>query len=469
MLVLRLSLSVLLVGAVACAVDTSAVAPDARRPVDPPVPPPLSDAGAADGGEDADPIDPPPPPPPLRDDAADLLPGWHDQVARSIDDWTLPEAFAESGYVLPPGTEVLAVRVVPGAEAPGYVFYEAGGGAFSDDFWPASTIKLLAAIGALERVKEMGFSSDAFVSFDSGYANPLSAIVERAIRVSSNEDYDRTVRIAGLARLNDEFLTPGRGFPFTAIQASYSGMGVTSSPGITLVEGARREHVPAYSGARRGRCPGAGNNCTTLFELFEGARRLLLDAEIPEHERFAIAPNDVELLRRSLCEATPSFFQPGVEHVLGPDAAVCHKPGWVPTADCLDHGMIVDRVTGDRVFLAAASPAEGRSDCPMLAPLAEEVLFALGDAHDGMALGPNEGRPIVVQIDVAPEGDRFTLEAEGADRVVLHLDGWPVGDASGEGRFVVETQIEARGERLLGIEAFRDGAVVGRRTAVVRL
>jgi hypothetical protein len=361
------------------------------------------------------------------------------------------------------------VRVVAGSESPGYVFYEAGGGAFSDDFWPASTIKLLAAIGALERVNEMGFSNEVYVSFDSGYANPLSSIVERAIRVSSNEDYDRTVRIAGLTRLNDEFLTPGRGFPFTAIQASYSGMGVTSSPGITFAQEGRVEHVAGYSGAPRGRCPGSGTNCTTLFELFEGARRLLLDAEIPERERFAIAPDDVELLRRSLCTATPSFFEAGVERALGPGAAICHKPGWVPSRDCLDHGMIVDPVTGDRVFLAAATPAEGRSDCPMLAPIAEEVLLALGEVDDGMVLGPKEGPPIVVQVDAADEADVFTVEVEGADRVAVHVDGWLVGEASGEGRFSLETEIEARGERLLAIEAFLGGTLVARRTAVLWL
>ncbi len=472
----RLLASTLLVGLVACANDGKPLPSRDAPPISPSEadggvtedggPPPSPDAAAP---SDAAPA-PPPAPPPLRDDAVDLLPEWRDQVARSIDDWTLSEGFAASGYALPAGTELMAVRVTEGPEGrPGYVFYEAGDGAFSDDFWPASTVKLLSSIGALERVHELGFTSDAYVTFDSGYADTLSMIVRRAIRISSNEDYDRTVRIAGLTRLNDVFLTPERGFDLTAIQASYSGMGVTSSPGITFEEGGRSQHVPGYTNAARGRCPSGGNNCTTLFELLEGARRILLDGEIPEEERFALDPRDVTLLRRNLCGATPSFFESGATRALGPGATICHKPGWVPSRDCLDHGMIVDPVTGERIFLAAATPSGGRSDCPMLAPMAEEALLALADVPTGMALGPTEGIPLVVQLDVADSGDTFQIEAEGADRVILHLDGEPIGEATTGSPFRIETRIEDRGERLVGVQALSAGEVVGRRTAVIRL
>jgi hypothetical protein len=439
---------------------------------DPPSDPgPSDDAGTAPVPDaavspDAEPPDAGPVPlPPLRDDALAPRPSWRDQVARSIDDWTLPAAFSAAGYALPAGTELMAVRVTEGPETPGYVFYEAGGGAFSDDFWPASTIKLLAALGALERVNEIGFTSGAHVTFDSGYASPLSDIVNRAIRVSDNYDYDRTVRIAGLTRLNDVFLTPERGFSTTAIQASYSGMGVTSSPGIRFVEGERSMHVPGYTDAPRGRCPGTGTNCTTLFELFEGARRILIDDEIPDSERFAIAAADVSLLRAALCAASPSFFASGVERALGPGAAICHKPGWVPSRDCLDHGMVVDPVTGDRTFILAATPALGRSDCPSLAPMAEHVLLALSDETAGMSLGSDEGAPIVVQLDVEPGSvDLFTIDAEGADRIVVHADGGYVGEATAGPRFTLEAHLETRGERIVSVESFSGPVPIGRRT-----
>jgi len=468
----RIALPILLVLVVtSCALDTTPIFSRPSAPEEPPIVAPSDDAGAdtatpPPGPDSATPVDPPVAP--LRDDALPSLLDWHGQAARSIDDWTLPEAFAAADYPLPPGTELMAVRVVDGPESPGYVLYEAGGGAFSQDFWPASTIKLLAAVGALERVNEMGFSSGAFVTFDSGYANPFADIVERSIRYSNNYDYDRTVRIAGLARLNDVFLTPERGFPDTAIQSSYSGMGVTSSPGITFAEGALVEHVPGYTGAPRGRCPGTGTNCTTLFDLFEGARRVLLDDEVPEAERFAIADEDVALLTESLCGATPSFFAPGVERALGPGAAICHKPGWVPSRDCLDTAMVVDPVTGDRIFILAATPANGLSDCLPLAPMAEEVLLALGDVRGGAPVGRDEGVPVVVQLDVeSGVSDHFTIDVEGADRVVLHVDGWPVGQAIGGSRFTVETSVRTRGERMVVVEAFAGEAVVGRRTLMM--
>ncbi len=130
--------------------------------------------------------------------------------------------------------------------------------------------------------------------------------------------------------------------------------------------------------------------------------------------------------------------------------------------------MIVDPATGERIFLAAATPANGRSDCPTLAPMAEEALLSLLDAPPAMVLGPNGGVPIAIQLDVTEAGDAFTVDALGADRLVLHVDGRLVGEATGDGRFDITTVIETRGERLVGVQAFAAGVPIGRRTARLR-
>ncbi|MDQ6727169.1 MAG: hypothetical protein M3066_13535 [Actinomycetota bacterium] len=99
-----------------------------------------------------------------------------------------------------------------------YQTYEAGGGALSDNFWPASSIKVLAALGALDFARSMGFTGAATVTFDDGRDQAsIRAIYRAAIADSSNFDYDWLVLIAGVERLNSVFLTEAHGFPVTSI------------------------------------------------------------------------------------------------------------------------------------------------------------------------------------------------------------------------------------------------------------
>ena len=131
------------------------------------------------------------------------------------------------GYEMPEDANVYAVRIMEGPEGRIYEQFEAGGGALADDFWPASSIKVLAALGALDFARSLGFTGAATVAFDDGLpSQTLRSIYEPAIRDSSNYDYDLLVRIAGLDRLNAEFLTARNGFPVTSISRSYGGPGL---------------------------------------------------------------------------------------------------------------------------------------------------------------------------------------------------------------------------------------------------
>ncbi len=447
--------------------------------------PELEDGGAADasaarppgGDASTSPPDAGEPLPPLRDDA--IVPSLvlREAAHRATDDEVLAAAFAADGYALPAEAEVLAARVVDGVSGPAYVYLEAGGGGFATGaFWPASTVKLLAVLGALEHVSELGFTSDAFVRFDSGFGDTLGAIIDRAIRVSSNEDYDCSVRIAGFDRLNDVFLTPERGFAITVIQRSYAGFGVRDVPGFTLDEAGRTHHVPAMVSTAPDRCPPRDGNCTDLFELTEGLRRVMLRSEIPAGERFHVAEADLARVEDALCGATPSFFAAGVERALGPGARVCHKPGWVPDIDCLDHAFIEDPVTGDRYLLAASVPeTTGGSSCLPLSAIAEHALLALRDAS-GTPFQRDAGAPIVVELDdhgTSADGTRdveVTLDAPGADHVELYLDASPIGAADGDGpRFSLRHGVHAGGDRQLVVVATRDATPVAYRALTVRI
>jgi hypothetical protein len=409
--------------------------------------------------------------PPIRDDALD--PDWSfiEKAERAMDHDTLAAAFTSEGWSPPGGTEIYAARIVDGVDGPAYVLYDAGGGAFSMDYWPASTVKVLAAVGALEYVRGLGFTGAANVTWDSGFGDTLSAIYDRSIRVSSNIDYSRTIRVAGFDWLNTDFLSAENGFPTTVLQRSYvSGVSVRNIPGLTITEGGRTEYVPARSSSTDYGC-GSDGNCASLFELTEGVRRIVLDAEIPESERFDLDPSDVAGLTDALCNATPSFFATGARNALGGDPVICHKPGWVPDLDCLDHGVIESPATGERFLLGVSTPeTTGTGTCGAVSVIAEHVLSAVTGLETGMPLQPDAGVPIRVQLDDGGatadmrRAYTITIDAEGADRIEVYTDRWPIGEATGGPRFVLTHDYMGGGERLIVVRAFAGVTEVGYRS-----
>ena len=134
----------------------------------------------------------------------------------------LDAALAAAGYKIPPGAAVYAAKVTKEGGALAYDDFEAGAGALGTNFWPASSIKVLAAIGALEFVGQQGFTGAATVAFGNGAPRTIRSIYDAAVRISDNGAYDLLVEIAGVDYLNKEFLSPARGFPKTVIQRSYT-------------------------------------------------------------------------------------------------------------------------------------------------------------------------------------------------------------------------------------------------------
>lgn len=276
------------------------------------------------------------------------------------------------GYDVPEDANVYAVRIVEGPEGRIYEQYEAGGGALAVNFWPASSIKVLAALGALDFVHSLGFTGAATISFDDGTPpRTLRSFYEPAIRDSSNFDYDMLVRIAGLDRLNGEFLTAENGFPVTSISRSYSGLEFDESPAMTLTEGEHRTSVPARKSVRPPECPG---NCSNLFEMTESVRRIVMNDQLPAEQRFALDAGDVQDLTKSLLDAE-GFFDGAVKSVLGSGARVYSKPGDAEGLDCLDIAFVQSR-TGKR-FLVSATVPHRSGGCDALSRLAKGVLQLL--------------------------------------------------------------------------------------------
>lgn len=393
--------------------------------------------------------------PALRDDAVGPM-AWKAKVERVLDTSALDAYFADVGYTPPAGTAAYAVRIVEGAGGPGYQFYDAADGAFDMSFWPASTIKLLAALAALEWVYAQGYTGAARVDWDSGFGDVLRAIYERSIGVSSNIDYDRTLRAAGWDFTNATFLTPERGFPRTVITGSYASVEVRNPGGYTLTEGANSTYVPARAGLGE-----YGRNDTDLYELVEGVRRLMLDAEIPQDERFRIDPADVAAVQVALCGATPSYFAAGAAAALGGTPTICHKPGWVPDNECLDHGLVT-APDGARYLIAASIPYQ--ANCPGLGTIARHMLAFLQSAPTEGWLQADHGE-VVIQSDPG----LLTIQTAGADEVIVWADRAELGrsDTGDRGRHVIAH--DATGPAFVRVLGLAQGAPVAFRTAEIQL
>jgi hypothetical protein len=324
---------------------------------------------------------------------------WAAQVRLAVDGTTL----AGAGLQVPDGANVFAARIFDGGAAPAYAFFQAGGGGFSDAFFPASSIKLLAALGALDFARGLGFSGDALIDGVWSVRDTYDA----ALRWSSNEDYDELVRIAGVEWLNRQFL-PDHGFPATAIQEPYGGgEQVTSSPEMVLSEGDHQVDVPERDGEEDYGCE--GGNCSTLFEMTDALRRVVLDAELPAAERFDLDPADIAGLQDALAGAE-GFIAPGVFDALGPDARIFTKPGWVPELDCVETALVVDPVTGHRFLLGLSAPDDGT--CEELSVMAHDVLTVLDSCDDGTALAADGSRVAIVdgrQSPSRPAGKAATM------------------------------------------------------------
>jgi hypothetical protein len=296
---------------------------------------------------------------------------------QSLDHQALEAAFRAAGVELVEGTSMYAARILREDGVLRYDEYDAGGGAFTTDFWPASSIKVVAAVGALEFLAGMGFTGAATVSTEDGSVG-VRDLYEEALRDSSNGAYDWLVSIAGVDWLNTEFLVPPNGFTATVIQRSYTDpeSGLVPSPAMTISEGDLTVELPPREVQGSDRCPDRGN-CSNLLEMGDTLRRIVLVDELPLSERFVIAPEDVAALRQALLHAE-GFIDPGAEAVFGVGTPV-FKPGQTLDDECVDVGL-VEGPRRNGYMLAITTPVDGR-DCATLTELAQVTLSFLEHAQ----------------------------------------------------------------------------------------
>jgi len=394
---------------------------------------------------------------------------WRHRAELLMDHESLGPALREQGYRHAGNAEIYVAEIVPGTGQPALVMYDAGQGAFSQNFWPASSLKLLATVAALEYAGELGFSGGASISGSWIGGRTIRSIYEPALIRSDNRSYDLLVRIAGLDFLNQQFL-PSHGLDSMTIGSDLSGLSVRVSPAYTLTERVpvgeapitlppyivdftRRESVGSRSSSRSYR-----SNNTDLFDLGEVVRRVMLHDQIPAEHRFSLSESDVEALAAALCISEPAHYRPGALAVWGADAEVCGKSGWwdrtpdeeegeeaeVPPPSCTDVALITDPDTGRRLLLAATGGCGGGG----LAALVQPAMWAIADLW-GTPLQADAGLPIGVELAPGDGLLRVVIDTAAAGAIIRIDDGQPVVASRQEGRLEVALPMPDDGPHLL--------------------
>jgi hypothetical protein len=309
-----------------------------------------------------------------------LLLGTAQAQPAHVDENALAERLTERGFVAHESFKALVVEIE--TDASGELatrWYDWRGTSDDrDDWWPASTVKLYAAIAALETARAMGYPPSAWLTYhyEAGDTEPvrlrLSQIVRGAIVPSDNASFDRLVELVGFDEMNRRFFSARNGFTGTVFLRAYGGRNRDPStghsrnrrsPAITIEHGRRSRRLEARDGSGRFECPDQGN-CTTLRELAETMRRLMLHEELPESERFALGEGELTLLRAALVAERREHGQLLVEAIArgfgaGVPLRVYHKPGfayrWASDV------MFLHRTdTGQRWIVAVAACADRR-------------------------------------------------------------------------------------------------------------
>jgi len=303
--------------------------------------------------------------------------------------------------------------------APSFVWHDYAKTADATDFWPASTIKLYAAIAALELLNERGFSLETTISFEHQEADgswvldcarAMREMLSEVFRRSSNEDYTLLLRLVGIDRMNTKFLTPERGFPHSALMRGY----VEGRPyaylrkepqRVTLRETTGRTEAIEHTWSGRYYSEERGctiidaktGNVTSPRELGECLRRVLYHEFIPDSERYHLSPDQLDFLRhggRGLYglenksgDSTPLAWDNAVATVF-PKARFFHKVGVISNY-ALEVAAVDDSEnSGARFILVpvinageASKPEKGEKLVTDMSRAIAEWVRATGSAH----------------------------------------------------------------------------------------
>ena len=235
---------------------------------------------------------------------------------------------------------------------------------------PASTVKLFAAIAAMKKADALGFTGNAEIEFGRAvHTRKLKSLVEDALGPSNNIAYDFLATFVGHDELNGRFFTRGNGFQRTALRRAYESsrwmeMGFSSSlapsPRLVITEGSKQRTIDARLGTIDGGCYSAA--CTSLHDLAEAMRRLMLQEQLPGSQSFRLKPASLRLIRGVLRSPRGRGMEvvEGLDaNAFGPGTQFYHKAGYA--GDWFSDNVFVKDPSSRTVWVIAMANYPGRS------------------------------------------------------------------------------------------------------------
>ena len=138
---------------------------------------------------------------------------------------------------------------------------------------PASVIKVFAAVSALQRLSDLGFSASTQVTFnDTGETLSISDLINRTLIDSNNMTYNRLVQLAGHTQMSEML---DQSFPNTELNKPYiidewrahtQGNSTFDAPSITIHDGEKNQTLEQNTSRAPRICNGV-SACTKLSEL----------------------------------------------------------------------------------------------------------------------------------------------------------------------------------------------------------
>jgi hypothetical protein len=321
---------------------------------------------------------------------------WPQKARLSADTTWLTRHLKRQGYRLPRRGFALVTQVVPGVGQPAFRYVSLGKTGFVPSpghFWPASTVKLWAAVGALMRMRAHRLDRHALLHFSDGMGAFLGTAPD-LYRPMGNVEYDRLLRISSLQLLNGLYRKRFR-YTSLVLKRGYGGTGsLRRTPAIRYLHAGRSGTLPAIrSGAGPVSCR---KNCASLFALQDVLRRVVFHRKLPVAHRFPVSSGDVMSLKGSLAKQW-KWVAPAVKKVLGAKSRMWNKAGSVPGNHLLDN-VAIDSPKG-RFLLSVATPWPRRqaSVAPalrVLNELARQVLWGVLSIPAGPALQGDTGPSI---------------------------------------------------------------------------
>ncbi len=222
---------------------------------------------------------------------------------RDIDSRKLKKLMKEMGFKAPRGFRALLVKTTLTRDRKHILKHELfdyGGDSADYRGWnPASTVKLYSGVAALERLRYLGFSPKAKVTFhykggDKTFA--VEDLYEEAVHLSKNIPHNRLVQLAGFDRVNGKRGTLRRaGLDFSYVMKAYEVSNweaegqsriLNAAPKITIREGKRKKVIEARKS--RSKYPCHSSACTSLSDLAKMMCTIMLHEQLPEDKRLRL-------------------------------------------------------------------------------------------------------------------------------------------------------------------------------------